>query len=101
MNKIETKLRNKGWGNTRIDKISCPSWPEKHYRVSMWDLNRPVIFSLDGDAIGFEYADGDGQTISQAFKNLKRNIEKGYSRYFPGSYNNPVEKDYKAWKRSK
>lgn len=99
MNKIEKELAAKGWINTRIDKdMTCASWPEKHVRVSMWDSNHPTHWSKTGEAIGFEYADGDGATITEAFEHLKRNIKKGYSKFFPGVYVNDVEKDYKKWK---
>lgn len=100
MNKIQKELEEKGWFNARIDKdVACPSWPKKHVRVTMWDSKNPVYRdgALGYGQYGHEYADGDGQTISEAFSHLKRNIEKGYCKHFPGSYDNPVEKDYKNY----
>jgi len=102
MNKIERHLIENGWFGTRIDKITCGSWPEKHVRITMWNARRPVIFSKHtGEATGHEYAEADAATVAEAFVNLKRNIEKGYCKFFPGTYENPVEKDYKKWKASK
>ncbi len=101
MNKIEKELIAKGWFNARIEKdMSCGSWPEKHVRVTMWDSNKPFYRhgSLGYGQYGHEYAEGDGATVTEAFEHLKRNIEKGYSKFFPNSYTNPVEEDRKKWK---
>jgi hypothetical protein len=101
MNKIEKELNRNGWFNTRIERISCGSWPEKHIRITMWDSNKPTMISpITNEVIGYEYADGDGHSISEAFKNLKRNINNGYCKFFPGTYVNPVERDYKKWKKN-
>lgn len=103
MNKIEKELLSKGWIDTRIEKnISCPAWPEKHVRVTMWDSNKPTYRHgiLGYRQYGYDYASGDGATITEAFEHLKRNIEKGYCKFFPENYDNPVEKDYKNWKNS-
>jgi len=104
MNRIEKELIAKGWMDTQINKnMSCASWPEKHVRVSMWDGNKPIYRNgaCGYSHYGYEFAEGDGSTVAEAFKNLKRNINEGYCRFFPGSYTNPVEEDYKKWESRK
>lgn len=110
MNNIEKQLKKSGWINTCVDKdIVCGSWPEKHVRVTMWNSKYPVYGNLPttiGVIVGYEYASGDGKNVTEAFKNLNRNIQKGRKscKFFPNEpakYNNPVEQDYKKYLKSK
>lgn len=97
---IEKELNSMGWCNTRVDKdCSCGSWPEKHVRVTMWDFHAPILLSGSiMNSIGHEYAEGDGENITEAFRNLYRVIKRGKNKW--GRYPNNAVSARKRWKAS-